>query len=629
MFREGGVDCSKLSQANRGGATGAAIERIVRDLESAARADQAGFIETVQALGGTVVHNYWLINGCAVSVPPAAVAAITADARVSRVYPDALRSPAAMPIRTSTNALHHGSDAAQAAGVLGEGVTVAIVDTGFDAGSNPQGRPHLAFYANGTTGSPTSYGVSGSRIAATYTIGALPATQEDRHGTGVCGVAAGAKWSTSLFECDDGHSPRATLALWSIADIGGGGALESTMIAAWQSVVAQRSAKRIVAANMSYEGTPNPMGPLALAIDAAGREDILVTLIAGNYGPDTSFSQIVNNGISVGAVDAAKSVAWFSCRGPMNGRPFPDIVAHGVDVYMPNAEDENNLYFRSGTSFAAPQVAGAATMYRGLCNESALVTRAAILATTESVAAQNPGLGRNAYGVGYLRVDRLVDVARGNRWARTARLYAPGNYDYAMPVTAGATYNLALTWSRQLSLPTWSNLRLEVRNGAQVIVSANDPLVTFERTRFVAPITGFVQVRIVATTIEDPTGGIPVALICPEAREPAIAWVPSSQTLHPPGRRGHAMAFDAPQARTILFGGESTTGFLDDQWEFDGTQWVERVLLTRPSARSGHAMAWDSVRNKVVLFGGNGGSGDLGDTFEFHLLMWNNVSNSG
>lgn len=629
-FRGNGVDYSELSRANRGNATAAEIDGIVKKLERAAATAQAAFAARVAALGGTIAHHYWLVNSCAITVPPGAVAAISADPLVLRTDPDEPNAPAILPIRTSTDAQHHGTDAVQTAGALGEGVTVAILDGGFDTGANPQGRPHLEYYPNGSTSVPTTWGVSGSRIAATYTMGSQLLTAADDHGTAVSGVSAGAKWSNAL-ECDNGHAPRASLALWAMADFANGNTLPSTQIAAWQNVVAQRAQKRIVAANMSYEGTPDPMNPLSLAIDAAGREDILVSIAAGNSGVNTASSPIVNNGLSVGAVDAAKVVAGFSCRGPLNGtsRPFPDVVAHGVNVFMPLREDEANFYFGSGTSFAAPQVTGAAALYRGLCNESALVTRAAILATTESVASQNPALGRNDYGVGYLRVDRLIDVARGNRWIRTARLTAAGNYDYPMPVVQGVTYNVALAFTRQLTTSTWSDMRLEIRNGATVIASSNDPLVTFERTNFVAPITGTLQVRVIVQTIEDPFGGVPIALICPEAREPAVTWTPFSSAVHPPGRRGHAMAYNAAGFRTVVFGGETPTGFYNDQWEFDGFQWTERTLLTKPSARSGLTMAYDSVRQKVVLFGGRGASGDLGDTWELQLFGWNNVNNAG
>lgn len=630
VFRGPGVDYSPLAAASAKGTTAADLSRIEHDLGDRVRVDQRAFTDHLAAHGGRVLHQYWLVNGCAIAVPADAVPVITAHPAVLRVYPDELRSPAIMPIRTSTDAAHHGSDLSQAAGVLGEGVGVAIVDAGFDTGSNPQGRPHLGLYPNGSTQLPTSYGVSGSRVAGIYQAGGLPSHQVDAHGTAVSGVIAGAKWSL-LYQSDDGHAPRSTMTLLSVADFPNGNAWDSSLVLAWQQVVFQHYQKRLVAANMSYSGSPDPIHPLTMAIDAAGKEDILVSIAAGNSAGNTQTSQMVNNGLSIGAVDAFKTVASFSCRGPLNGtsRPFPDLVAHGVSVYMPMAEDESTFYFGDGTSFAAPQVAGAATLFRSLANEGALVTRASILATTESVAGQNPSLGRNDYGVGYLRADRLVDVARGNRWIRTARLYSTGAYDYAMPVTAGTNYNLAVAWQRRLfNVAAWSNLRLDVYNNTQLLVSADDPDGTFERTSFVSPITGTVQVRITAMTIEDPSGGVPIAVVCPEAREPAVTWQPSSHAVHPAGRRSHAMAFDVVSGKTVLFGGESPTGFFGDHWEFDGAQWQERLLPT-PPARSGHAMAYDWNRGRLVLFGGNQASGDSADTWEFDGSTWTNVSNSG
>ena len=66
---------------------------------------------------------------------------------------------------------------------------------------------------------------------------------------------------------------------------------------------------------------------------------------------------------------------------------------------MPQRDTEaaGNDYQNSGTSMAAPQVCGAATLYRSLRPEAdALETKAAILATTESVAAQN--IGAESFG---------------------------------------------------------------------------------------------------------------------------------------------------------------------------------------------------------------------------------------
>lgn len=625
VFRGAGVDYSALL-APLDAALPLPVDRIVAALEARAAADQRAFADFIAGLGGRVLHHYWIVNGCAVAVPAAAAAQVAAHPAVLRSYADELRWPH-VPIRTATDNSHHRTDMAQATGVLGEGVTVAVVDSGFDVSNNPQGRPHLCFYPNGSTASPTSWGVNGSRIAATFQSGALAVHQEDDHGTAVTGVTAGADWSSAL-ESDDGHAPRSALTLWSISDQVGGTAFTSTMISAWQGVLAQRLLKRIVVANMSYAGYPDPLHPLSQAIDAVGAADVFVTISAGNSGANTADSQVVNNGLSVGAVNASKAVAGFSARGPLFGttRPFPDLVAHGVSVWMPLNENEAQFYVSSGTSFSAPQVAGAAAMFRALSNESALVTRAAILATTENIAAQNPGLGRNDYGVGYLRSDRLVDVARGNRWLRSPRLYAAGTYNYDMPVVSGTSYTVACAWERRFtSTASWSQMRLDVYNGAVLLASSDQAVVPFERLTFTAPLTGNVQVRVTVYSIEDPVGGVATVVLCPEAREPAMEWKPVSHAVHPSGRQYHAMAFAANIGKVVLYGGDRPGGALSDHWEFDGTSWQQKAIAT-PPARSRAVMAYDPLRGRIVLWGGlNVGN----EVWEYDGVQWTMLAAPG
>ena len=68
------------------------------------------------------------------------------------------------------------------------------------------------------------------------------------------------------------------------------------------------------------------------------------------------------------------------------------------------------------------------------------------------------------------------------------------------------------------------------------------------------------------------------------------------------------MAFDDERGVVVLFGGNQGGGepYCGDTWEYDGTEWTERIDSTPPSAREGAAAAYDatSERECVVLFGG-------------------------
>jgi hypothetical protein len=90
---------------------------------------------------------------------------------------------------------------------------------------------------------------------------------------------------------------------------------------------------------------------------------------------------------------------------------------------------------------------------------------------------------------------------------------------------------------------------------------------------------------------------------------PVLAQVGVWTQVAPSGpgvRWGHAMAYDSQRGRTVLFGGNPSSGLpLGDTWEWNGSAWTQ-VSITGPSGRAGHAMAYDSQRGRTVLFGGSG-----------------------
>ncbi|HUX08237.1 MAG TPA: kelch repeat-containing protein [Acidobacteriota bacterium] len=103
-----------------------------------------------------------------------------------------------------------------------------------------------------------------------------------------------------------------------------------------------------------------------------------------------------------------------------------------------------------------------------------------------------------------------------------------------------------------------------------------------------------------------------------------------------PGKRyDPAMAFDAVQGVTVLFGG-STVDLIGpfyritrhgDTWMLDGSTWT-MVSESGPDPREGHAMAFDESRGVVVLFGGFDGE-QFGDTWEWDGSQWSLVSSTG
>jgi hypothetical protein len=76
------------------------------------------------------------------------------------------------------------------------------------------------------------------------------------------------------------------------------------------------------------------------------------------------------------------------------------------------------------------------------------------------------------------------------------------------------------------------------------------------------------------------------------------------------------MVFDNLKGRVVLFGGrDANSAMLNDTWEFNGIDWIQRNYVGKPSARFTFGITYDTTSSKTILFGGlNGGA--LGETWE-------------
>ncbi len=343
-------------------------------------------MQLMRAHGGKLVRDLRVIKGHAFSVPATALISLADDPDVAYVSPD--RSVQSAGYTTQFEAVN--ADIAQSYGYNGSGVTVAVIDSGIGSHTDLSGR---VVYAQDFTGQGTDdqYG----------------------HGTHVAGIIGGnGYWSGA--GCDNcsvtymGIAPNVKFVSLKVLD-GNGVGTDSNVIAAIQRAISLKSTYNIRIINLSlgrgiYESYTTD--PLTQAVEQAWKAGIFVVVAAGNYGRDNSnyrsgYGTITSPGndpyvITVGAMrtfgtsDRSDDVVTsYSSKGPtfLDHVVKPDIVAAGnkvVSLLGPNANIDTNYpstriplgtyqyttstdnspyYLRlSGTSMAAPQVAGAAAL---------------------------------------------------------------------------------------------------------------------------------------------------------------------------------------------------------------------------------------------------------------------------
>lgn len=97
----------------------------------------------------------------------------------------------------------------------------------------------------------------------------------------------------------------------------------------------------------------------------------------------------------------------------------------------------------------------------------------------------------------------------------------------------------------------------------------------------------------------------------------------------PSARWWHSMAYDPINGKVLLFGGEDSSGRLNDTWHYDvpNATWTQLSPTNVPPVRERAAMALNPVTGRILLFGGNPGGGtELGDTWMWDGFDWNPIT---
>jgi subtilisin family serine protease len=245
--------------------------------------------------------------------------------------------------------------------------TVAVLDTGIRAGHTFFGGRVVGeacfsttSSANGsTTNCPSGADVQtgpGAAAPCTYTASC-------DHGTHVAGIAAGAGSFSGVGRGANLYAVQ-IFSRFSAAACGGSSsctmAYDSDQIEGLNHIFAQRGSFNFASVNLSIGGgqfTANcDTQPQKPAIDQLRSVGIATVIAAGNDGRTNALSApaCISSSISVGSTTKADVVSSFS-----NAASFLHLWAPGSSIQSSTTATTTSFGFKSGTSMAAPHVAGA------------------------------------------------------------------------------------------------------------------------------------------------------------------------------------------------------------------------------------------------------------------------------
>jgi len=291
-----------------------------------------------------------------------------------------------------------GGTVAHARGFTGTGVVVGVIDTGVDV-SHPDLASQVIAAENFTEDGGDAGDVVGHGTHVASIIAGTGAASDGQ----LTGVAPGARL-VSARACVEG------------------GCLDSWIIAGMEWAVTEQHAQIV---NLSLGGPDTPgIDALEAAVDQLSAQfGTLFVIAAGNDFLDGTIETpgSADAALTVGAVDRDDQLASFSSRGPRVGDHAikPDVTAPGVDIVAARASNVPPIgatvgtayQALSGTSMAAPHVAGAAAL---VLQQHPAWTGAQLKA--QLMASANPIAGFTVFQQGAGR----IDVDRGTRQAVTA-----------------------------------------------------------------------------------------------------------------------------------------------------------------------------------------------------------------
>lgn len=313
--------------------------------QAAIRFSQSQLLANLRANIRKVSAQFKTIPFISVEVDAAGLQALAASPLVANISEDIIFTTA---LADSTPLM--GGTAAQQQGYDGTGQAIAVLDDGVF-----KNHPFL--------GGRVIAEACFVDVECPITVGdgvAVPSNTAHDHGTHVAGIAAG-KGDTFT-----GMAPGANII--AVRVLTGQTGTLTDITEGLEHVYTLRNTYKIAAVNMSIQGSLHSppdcdsvpqYAALKAAIDNLHNAGIAVVVASGNSSSSTQIAvpACISNSISVGNTTKADEIASTS-----NSASNLDILATGTDI---NSSIGNDLFgLKSGTSMAAPHVAGAIAILR-------------------------------------------------------------------------------------------------------------------------------------------------------------------------------------------------------------------------------------------------------------------------
>jgi hypothetical protein len=439
------------------------------------REGQERLLASLRSGGARRTGGYTAINMVTAEVPAAMLPTLERDPAIALVFLAKTRQSADLSLSVPAMGVPAYWTVT---GRTGTGATVALIDTGVRG-------DHPAF--NGRNIADRTFLTFGA-LNPCFDDDAASARDQQGHGTHIAGILMGqgspgyldyygvARGLTTLYNVKTAFRVRAPCNTASNGEVD-----DRDLIAAleWAAV---NTPSRIISLSFGGPATGDGDDPFTKVVDyISDIYDAYIAVAAGNTGPGPSTITTPAIGYNVTSVAnwnfrEGRVISNTSSRGPTIGSRFkPDIAAPGVGIVSANVNwdatsaTSDDYTSKSGTSMAAPHIAGAAALLASAGVTDPLQMKA-ILINTASEA--NWATDR---GWGFVNMAAALPQPA----FRDSVLLQPGGHQLYR-VTGTGPLSSTITWNRHLDgpsfTPRFNNLDLyaySLTTGAQLAASTS------------------------------------------------------------------------------------------------------------------------------------------------------------